>query len=359
MWAYYDRTRASLESTIEEQRIHARLYSSLGDQTAHQPKEVWMISCRSIGFLLALALAGCGRQGAEQATITTDSSRLAVDGGEIWYRVVGTGSGTPVILLHGGPGYSSYYLKSLEALGDDRLVVRYDQLGSGKSDHINDTTKFTINHFVQDLDSLRRYLGFERVDLYGHSWGTILAVEYYRAHPENVTALVLASAALDMPAWGKNARALLATLPDSMQRAVRLRETEKNYEAPDYQAALNEFYSRYLFLHPVEADLDSMITTFNPDIYNYMQGPSEFTITGTLKNYDARSFLPQIQVPVLYTVGESDEANPDLVRQFAELTPDARVVVIPGAAHITSWDNPEANLQAVRDFLREVDERSP
>ena len=62
---------------------------------------------------------------------------------------------------------------------------------------------------------------------------------------------------------------------------------------------------------------------------------------------------------MLYTVGESDEANPDLVRQFAELTPDARVVVIPGAAHITSWDNPEANLQAVRDFLREVDERSP
>jgi len=309
--------------------------------------------------LLALALAGCRRQAVQEATITTDSSRLAADGGEIWYRVVGTGSGTPVILLHGGPGYSSYYLKSLEGLGDDRLVIRYDQLGSGKSDHISDTTKFTINHFVQELDSLRSYLGLDRVDLYGHSWGTILAVEYYRAHPQHVAALVLASAALDLPAWEKNARALLATLPDSMQQAVRLREAEKNYEAPDYQAALNEFYSRYVFLHPIETDLDSTMATLNSDIYMYMQGPSEFTITGTLKNYDARSFLAQIRVPVLYTVGEFDEANPDLVRQFAELTPDARVAVIPGAAHITSWDNPEENLRAVRDFLHEVDERSP
>src|SRR5690348_1494107 len=61
-------------------------------------------------------------------------SRLAVDGGRIWYRVVGSGNATPAILLHGGPGYSSFYMRSLEALGADRPVVRYDQLGAGKSD---------------------------------------------------------------------------------------------------------------------------------------------------------------------------------------------------------------------------------
>lgn len=261
----------------------------------------------------------------------------------------------PVILLHGGPGFSSFYLKSLEGLGDDRPVVRYDQLGSGKSDPTEDTTKFTIPHFVQELDSLRAHLGLERMDLYGHSWGTILATEYYRAHPERVNALVLASPALDIPAWEANARELLKTLPDSMQRAVDIRERSGEFDAPDYQAALAAFYDLYLYRHPVPADLDSTFATLNETIYGYMQGPSEFTITGTLKTYNAVPFLPQIRVPVLYTVGEFDEANPEIVRRFADATPGSRMEIIPGAAHITAWDNPQADLAAVRGFLREAD----
>jgi len=142
-----------------------------------------------------------------------------------------------------------------------------------------------------------------------------------------------------------------------MQTAVRVREAEENYEAPDYQAALNEFYGRYVWRRPVLADLDSSMVSFNQAIYMYMQGPSEFTITGTLKEYDAKPFLKDIQVPTLYTVGEFDEANPETTREFARLTPGSRVVVIPDAAHITSWDNSTANLDAVRMFLREVDAR--
>jgi proline iminopeptidase len=296
-----------------------------------------------------------GSMASGHTLMAQDSARLAVDGGSIWYRVSGTGTGTPVILLHGGPGFSSYYLKSLEALGDDRPVVRYDQLGGGKSDRLEDTTKMTIPHFVAELEALRSHLGVERVHIYGHSWGTILGVEYYRAHPEHVASLVLGSAALDIPAWEKNARELVKTLPDSMQKVIAMREKEGNFEAPDYQAALMEFYGRYVWRHPVEADLDSTFATVNEMIYGYMQGPSEFTITGTLKYYDAKSFLPQIEVPVLYTVGEFDEANPEIIKRLASLTPGARVVVIPGAAHITAWDNPPANLEAVRSFLREVD----
>jgi proline iminopeptidase len=306
-------------------------------------------------------LIGCAEGRPDRPVVTTaaltDSSRLAVDGGEIWYRVTGSGNGTPVMLLHGGPGFSSYYLKSLEALGDDRLVVRYDQLGGGKSDRMEDTTKFTIPHFVQELDSLRSHLGLEKVDLYGHSWGTILALEYYRAHPEHVNAIVLASAALDIPAWEANARELVKTLPDSLQRVIAVREASGEYDAPDYQAALMAFYEQYVWRHPVEADLDSLFATVNDGIYNYMQGPSEFTITGTLKAYDATPFLPEVRVPVLYTVGEFDEANPEIVRRFADATPGARMTVIPGAAHVTAWDNPEADLAAVRTFLRDTDTR--
>lgn len=310
--------------------------------------------------LFVALLLGCADRTSESSmspSLLTDSSRLAVNGGSIWYRVTGTGSGTPVILLHGGPGFASHYLKPLEALGDDRLVIRYDQLGSGKSDATTDTTLFTVAHFVDQLEQLRRHLQLQRFHLYGHSWGTMLAVEYYRAHPEAVASLTLASAALDSRAWERHTRELLATLPDSMVRAVEKREAERNYQAPDYQAALNEFYGRYVWRQPVVADLDSLMNSFNTAIYEYMWGPSEFTVTGTLKEFDAKPLLPSITVPVLYTVGEHDEANPATIQEFGRLTPGSRVVVIPAAAHITAWDNPTADVAAVRSFLREADTR--
>ena len=280
---------------------------------------------------------------------------LAVDGGRIWYKKTGTGTGTPVILVHGGPGFSSFYLKSLEALGDDRPVVRYDQLGGGKASGLTDTTKMTIPHFVAELDSLRSALGYDKFHLVGHSWGTMLGYEYYKAHPEHVASLTLASAAIDIPTWGRNARRLVKTLSDSAQRAIAKAEADKKYDAPSYQNAINEFYGRYVWRHPVQADLDSTMKTANDQIYNYMQGPSEFTITGTFKDYDVTRELKNVKVPTLYTVGEFDEADPATVKRFASLTPGAQVVVIPGSAHITTWDNPTAMLAAVRSFLRKVD----
>ena len=292
------------------------------------------------------------------ASLPPGEAYLPVPDGRIWYKVSGAGSGMPVILLHGGPGYSSFYLKPFEALGDDRPVVRYDQLGGGKSDRITDTTLFTIAHFVRELDSLRSHLGYAKVHLLGHSWGTILALEYYRVHPEHVASLTLASAALDIPTWERNARRLVGTLSDSAQRAIRTRERQGRFDAPDYQAALGEFYGKYVWRHPVQADLDSLMSTVNEAIYNYMQGPSEFTITGTLKRYDGTPLLKDITVPTLYTVGEFDEADPPTIKRFAQMTPGAQVVVLPGAAHLTPWDAREESIRTVRAFLRGADSSS-
>jgi proline iminopeptidase len=323
----------------------------------------------SLSLGLALGSVACGEKAAPlrdassvreaptpaPAPLPAGEAYLPVPGGRIWYKVSGIGGGTPVILLHGGPGYSSFYLKAFEELGDDRPVVRYDQLGGGKSDRIADTTLFTIDHFVRELDSLRAHLGYDKVHLLGHSWGTILALEYYRVHPGHVVSLTLASAALDIPTWERNAKRLVATLPDSSRRAIRVREAEGKFDAPDYQAALGEFYGRYVWRHPVEADLDSLMKTVNENIYNYMQGPSEFTITGTLKRYDGTALLRKVKVPTLFTVGEFDEADPATIRRFARMTPGARVVVLRGAAHLTPWDARQESIRTERAFLSAAD----
>lgn len=284
----------------------------------------------------------------------TDGSRLAVPGGEIWYRVVGGGSGTPIVLLHGGPGTPSVYLKTLEALGDEREVVRYDQLGAGYSDVVHDTSLFNIPHFVQELELLRRHLALDRMHLYGHSWGAILALEYYRAHPRHVASLILASETLDIPAFFANVRSLFLAMPDSMSRAVRRRDAGQPYDSTAFQAAMREFRGHFTRA-PVPAEMDTLARLENPGIAGYMIGTSPFTPNGTLSRYDATPFLSRVRVPVLFLVGEFDVAGPEIVRRHASLAPGARFALIPGAGHHIQWDNAPATLAAVRSFLRDTD----
>jgi proline-specific peptidase len=307
-----------------------------------------------VAALVTLLLACAGHQ----RQPTPGEGYVAMPGGRVWYRVVGTGSGTPVVLLHGGPGAPSYYLKTLAALGDDRPVILYDQLGAGRSDHITDTTLMTVAGYVAELDSLRRALKLERFHLLGHSWGTMLGAEYALAHPDRVKSLILASPALSIPRWLADADTLLATLPDSVQRVIARHEADGTFDAPEYQNAVMAFYHLYLSRRdPWTPDTDSTFAQLSTAVYGYMWGPSEFTGTGTLKDFDVTDSVGLIRAPTLFTTGEYDEARPGTVRYYASLIPGAEVAIIPGAAHLTMQDNPDENVRVVREFLRRVDAR--
>ncbi len=311
---------------------------------------------RSWTMALGLTVAACAAETAPPAGIPVGEARLTVPGGgAIWYRVTGEGTGTPVVLLHGGPGFTSHYLKPFEDLGDDRQVVRYDQLGGGKSDTTSDTTLFTVPRFVAELDALRAALGITSWHVFGHSWGTMLAVEYYRAHPDRVRSLIFGSPVFDVPAYEAYADTLVRTLSDSSQRAVRAATGSGRFDTPGYQAAMNEFYGLYLFRQPVQVDLDSSFATFSRAVYGYMWGPSEFDATGTLRMFDVTDFLGRIRVPALVTVGEFDEVGAALVKAHAAMIPGARYAVLAGAAHITPWDARDENVRIVRAFLRSAD----
>jgi proline iminopeptidase len=318
---------------------------------------------RAMVIALMAMLAGCAREASESMTETTalepGEGMVEVAGGKVWYRVVGEGTATPAILLHGGPGAPSYYLKPLLALGDERPVVIYDQLGAGRSDHVTDTTLFTIDRFVDELETLRAHLGIERFHLYGNSWGSILAVEYYLRHPEGVESLVLSGPALSIPMWLHAADSLVATLPESSRMAIERNEAAGTFDAPEYQAAMMEFYGMYLARRqPWSADIDSTFAQLGLPVYNYMWGPSEFTATGTLQQYDVTGRLGEIRVPTLFVVGEHDEATPAAARHYQSLVPGAEIAVIPGAAHLSMQDEPELELQAIREFLSRVEARA-
>lgn len=304
-----------------------------------------------IALFMLFATLNC-----QQQRLVPGEGYVAVPGGKVWYRIVGSGKRTPLLVLHGGPGAPSYYLKPLAALADERPVIFYDQLGAGRSDHVTDTTLFTIDRFVQELAAVRKALGLKEVHLLGHSWGSILAAEYMFTKPSGVRSVILASPALSIPRWIADANSLLATLPDSVQKVIARNEAAGTFDNPEYQAATMEFYAKYLARRqPWSADIDSSFSQLNETLYGYMNGPSEFTVTGTLKNYDCTGKLSKLKVPTLFTTGQYDEATPATVRYYQGLVPKARLEIIPNSGHLTMQDAPEQYVHVLRKFLNEND----
>jgi len=283
---------------------------------------------------------------------------VEVPGGKVWYRIVGSGPRTPLLVLHGGPGAPSYYLKPLAAIADERPVVFYDQLGAGHSDHPTDTTLWTIDRFVQELAAVRQALKLKDVHLYGSSWGAMLALESFLDHPSGIRSLILSSPPLSIPLWIHDADSLRATLPDSIQQAITRHEREGTVDSPEYQAAMMYFFHQFgSRSDPWSPDVDSTLSQLGQSVYRHMWGPSEFTITGTLKDYDRTDRLHEIDVPTLFTAGRYDEATPSTVGYFHSLVPGSRFEVFEHSAHLTVQDEPEKYTRVIRDFLRDVEKR--
>lgn len=306
-----------------------------------------------IALTAGLAAWGCGEQ-----ALQPGEGFVEVPGGKVWYRIVGSGTATPLLLLHGGPGAPSYYLKPLAALADERPVIFYDQLGAGHSDAISDTTLLTTERYVAELAAVRAALGLDEVHILGHSWGTMLAVDYLLTRPSGVRSVILASPALSIPRWLADADTLLMTMPDSIQEAVARHEADGTYDDPAYQSAVTAYYERYLGRRlPWSADVESTFTQLSTTVYGYMWGPSEFTATGSLQDYDRTGRLGEITIPTLFTTGRYDEARPVTVEYYRSLMPDAELVVLEESAHLTMQDEPETNVRVVREFLRRVEGR--
>lgn len=306
----------------------------------------------SARLLIAALLAGCAT-GTPAARPT--EGFIQVEGGKVWYHIEGADKpGTPLLLLHGGPGSTSFGLKPLEALASDRPVIRYDQLGCGKSDHPTDTTLFTVARFVRELQTVRDSLGLADVDLMGHSWGAMLAEAYMGTNPKGVRKLILSSPLVTTAQWTHDADSLIKLLPDSVQQVIAKEEAAKTTDSPAYSAAMDVYYARHVRRAPRAnpADGDSSGKMSGKLVYNYMWGPSEFTSTGTLKTFDATPWLKGITIPTLFLAGEFDEATPASTEHFSTLVPGARFVMIPNAGHATANDNLPALLEAVRTFLK-------
>lgn len=283
---------------------------------------------------------------------------IPVTGGRVWYQIVGSSDAIPILTLHGGPGFPHDYLEPLAGLADERPVIFYDQLGCGKSDRPDDVSLWRIERFVEELSQVRQALGLEHMHLLGQSWGTMLATDYVLTKPTGVVSLILASPCLNIPRLMPEIQRLVEALPVEVQAIIHQHEAAGTRESEEYQQAVGEFNARHLcrVLPPPEPIMRA-VAGIGQAVYRTMWGPSDFSVIGTLKDYDRTDRLHEISVPTLFTCGRYDICTPESTSWSHQRIPRSELVIFEQSSHAAENEEPEAYLEVIRNFLKQVEAR--
>lgn len=288
---------------------------------------------------------------------------VPVEGGDVYVRINGfqQKSTSPVIFIHGGPGGTHDGFASMTELADDRMVIMYDQLDSGKSDQLNEPKNWRVERFVESIETIRKHLGVKQWHVVGHSWGAALALEYSVKYPQHTESTVLGGTFISTPHWLMDAKLLVTAAPQSVQDTLVQCESAQPPKDSVCFAAYSKLYSvHYIPEPPSEAAIEYFKKIggngFNPVIYNEMWGPSEFSSTGVLKSYDATHLLTDINpLKTLFMIGQYDSARIDTVQNYLALAPGAELAVVPGGAHGFYDDRPQITLAILRSWLKRKD----
>jgi proline iminopeptidase len=281
---------------------------------------------------------------------------IDVGAGNVWYESAGVGDRT-LLLLHGGPGGNSEDLRPFLDLADEGFrVVRYDQLGSWRSDKPDDLMLWQVPRFVAEVERVRQALDLGRMHLLGQSWGVFLAIEYALHHGQHLRSLILASGAASTRECVAGMNAWRAELPQETQALLRRHESAGDYDHPEYLAAMDVLYQRHFCrMSPYPEPLAEAMKHMATPVYMTMWGPNEFTCTGNLLEWDRTDRLGEITVPTLITVGEFDEVHPSCARTLNQGIPGSRLEIFAGCGHHAELEDPERYWEILREFLDEAD----
>jgi proline iminopeptidase len=201
---------------------------------------------------------------------------------------------------------------------------------------------------IDEMERLLNHLDLQEVHLLGHSWGTMLAVDFYLSRPEAVRSMVLVSPALSAARWEEDSERLIAQFPADL-RAIH---ADPEASEQDVEKLKSEYMSRhFLRLQDPPETVKRAFEGFGTQVYKTMWGPNEFTPTGPLKEYGRTGDLPTIDVPVLYMCGRYDSATPEATEYYASLTPGAQIHILENSAHHSFIEDRDSFLTTASQFL--------
>lgn len=274
------------------------------------------------------------------------------NGAQIYCRTFGKGD--PVVVIHGGPGLShEYLLPQMTKLGDKNRVIFYDQRACGRSTGAVTTESINIAMFMEDIEAIRKTLGYEKITVLGHSWGGFLTMEYGIRHPDSVTKIILMNSApassegfaLFMKEWVKRVTPF----------QTELTEIKESKEFRGGLPAATEKYHRIIFrtycYNPQKADLLNLFMT--PEAFmNGSQVAEIFRQTLFSKPYDLRPQLKKMDIPTLVIHGDFDVVPPITAQEIHDSIPGSKFILLKNCGHFPYVEIPDELFMELRGFLK-------
>jgi len=288
-----------------------------------------------------------------------------VDAHGVLIYYVEFGKGPPLMVLHGGPGADhTYFLPWLLPLARTHRLIFIDERGSGRSERLQDVSKYTVEGDVEDIEAVRVALGLGKISLLGHSCGGVLAQAYALKYQQNLSHLILNSTF----ASTREMNAVLAREKAAMpaDKLKRLNELEQaglfgkgeawehgRYPAEYETLAWGPGYFPFLYGARPDSTYDPASgAPTNWELYREMWGShGEFVIDGNLRSVEYLDRLPTIHVPTLVLAGDHDECDPSLSKEMHEKIAGSQLVVLPNSGHMNFVDQPDLWEKTVEGFL--------
>jgi len=285
---------------------------------------------------------------------------------KVWTKRVGNNPTMKVLLLHGGPGATHEYFEAFDSYFPNAGIeyYYYDQLESAYSDQPNDSTLWSVDRYVDEVEQVRKALGLNKDNFYllGNSWGGILCMEYALKYQDNLKGLIITNMMASVPEYNKYANEVLGPqLPPEVLKEVKELEAKGEFDNPRYSELLfQHYYTEHILRMPLNEWPDPVNRAFakmNHGLYITMQGPSEFGIVGDakLKDWDITTELPKITVPTLSVGGAYDTMDPKHMEWIATQVQNGQYLHCPNGSHMSMYDDAETYFEGLIKFIKEVD----
>lgn len=281
------------------------------------------------------------------------------EGYRVWTRRHGN-SPMKVLLLHGGPALTHEYLECFQSFFPqaDIEFYEYDQLGSYYSDQPTDTSLWTIERFVEEVEQVRQALQLDASNFFllGNSWGGMLAMEYALKYQDHLKGLIICNMTADFDKYEAYNAKLRAQLRPGLLDTLSSYESRGAYQDPVYlDLVFNEYYRRHICrLEEWPEPIMRSFKHINGGVYEYMQGPSEFVPGGILKHWSVWDRLPELRVPTLTVGAKYDTMNPEEMEQMSKLVQNGSYLYCPNGSHLCMWDDQQVFMEGVIDFIHRV-----
>jgi len=280
---------------------------------------------------------------------------------KVWTKTIGNNPRIKVLLLHGGPAMTHEYMEAFENFfpKEGFEMIEYDQLGSYYSDQPTDSSLWTTERFVEEVEQVREALGLSKENFYilGNSWGGILAMEYALKYQQHLKGLIICNMMASIPDYEKYNGVLRSQMRPGLVDTLKSYESKGLFKDPVYQQLVfDEYYTKHLCRLPEWPEpVNRCFKHINETIYVMMQGPSEFKVGGRLLTWDRKADLPKITVPTLTVGAKYDTMDPAHMEWMSKQVKNGKYLYCPNGSHLSMWDDQKVFMDGVIKFIKETD----